>query len=106
MVAISKNLIELFFVIGSLLALAVSATFAFATIRAQLAIAKIELAIKTDRLEFARKVQQNIDANLVDIGTLKCEIEDIKGALEKHSINFRERQGFPKENKPRHTDFT
>lgn len=60
MITISKALIEAIFVIGSLLALAVSSAFAIATIRAQLAIANIQLDIKNDNnsnQEFVRKTQ-------------------------------------------------
>lgn len=105
MITISKTLIEVIFVIVSLLALAVSSAFAVATIRAQLVMTKIQLEIKNDRQEFARKVQQNIDANKVEIGVLKCEVTDIKGFLER-KMRMGKRQRFPEENRPPHTDFT
>lgn len=101
---VSKTLIEFIFVIGSLLALAVSGAFAVATTRSQLVISNIQLEIRTNQLEFVRKVQQNIDNNKVEIGALKCEVRDIKGLL-KREKGFRERQDFPPENIPPHTDF-
>jgi len=123
MFTISRALIEAIFVVGSLLALAISSAFALATIRAQLAIAKIQLdikgdnndtqefarqtqlAIKGDSLEFARKVQQNLDRNRIEIGIIKCEVADIKGILERE-LGMRKRQEFPEENIPPETDFT
>lgn len=105
MITISKTLIELILVIGSLLVLAVSSTFAVSATRAQIAIEKIQLEIETDRLEFARKVQQNIDANKVNIGLLRCDIKDIKGFLERR-FAMSKRETFPEENKPQNTDFT
>ena len=105
MITISKVLIEVLFVIISLLALAVSSAFAVATMRAQLAMAKVQIEIRSDRQEFARKVQQNIDSNRVEIGVIKCEILDIRGILEREK-GMKKRPGFPEENKPPHTDFT
>lgn len=102
---ISKMVLEVIFLVGSLLALAVSSAFAVATMRAQLGMAKIELEIRTDKQEFARKVQQNIDANKIDIGIIKCEIADIKGVLERE-LGMKKRQKFPDENKPPYTNFT
>lgn len=104
MFTVSKSLLEFILIIGSLIIMMTSGAFAFATIRAQLAITKIELRISTNQLEFARKVQQNIDNNKVEIGALKCEIRDIKGTL-KRDKDFKERQGFPEENIPSNTDF-
>lgn len=101
---ISKDLIEIIFIMASLLVLVASSAFAFATFRAQLAMSKIELNITSNQLEFARKIQQNIDSNRVELGALKCEIRDIKGMLVR-SGKFKERQGFPPENIPPHTDF-
>lgn len=75
--------------------------FTFATIRAQLKLAKLEIDIKANGQEFARKVQQNIDHNRVEIGILKGEVRDIKRLLD-----MRRQQSFPEENKPPHTDFT
>lgn len=105
MITISKTLIEIIFAVVSLLALAVSSAFTIATIRAQLAMANVQLEIRSDRQEFARKVQQNIDANKVDIGVLKCEMADIKGFLER-KMGMGKRQRFPEESKPKSTDFT
>lgn len=105
MITISKTLVETILLIFSLLGVAVSSAFAVATMRAQLSMAKVQLEIRTDRQEFARKVQQNIDSNRVEIGVLKCEITDIKGLLERER-GMKKRQSFPEENKPPHTDFT
>lgn len=105
MISLSKALVEAIFVVLSLLALAVSSAFTVATMRAQLSMAKVQLEIRSDRQEFARKVQQNIDANRVDIGIIKCEIADIKGVLERE-LGMKKRQRFPEESKPPHTDFT
>ena len=52
--------------------------------------------------EFARKVQQNIDANQTEIGVVKCEVRDIKGVLMRQGL-IHDRAGFPEENKPKHT---
>jgi len=123
MITLSKTLVETIFVIGSLLTLAVSSAFAIATIRAQLAIGQIQLeikkdnhttqesarniqlAIKNDGQQFARKVQQNIDRDRIEIGILKCEIADIRGVLERE-LGMKKRPEFPKENIPPETDFT
>jgi len=104
MITVSKTLIEVIFVIGSLLALAVSSAFAVATIRSQLAMAKVQLEIRNDRQEFARKVMQNIDRNRVEIGVIKGEIRDVKNIL-KQEQKMKERPSFPEENIPPHTDF-
>lgn len=104
MITVSRALIEFILAIGSLLVLGISGAFALATTRSQLAISKIQLEIKSNQLEFARKIQQNIDSNKVEIGALKCEVRDIKGLLRREK-NFKERQEFPPENIPPHTDF-
>ena len=91
--------------IGTLILTVASGAFYYATIRAQLAISKIELKVSADQLEFARKVQQNIDSNKVELGVLKGEVRDIKGILKKWNKDVRDRPGFPPENIPPHTDF-
>jgi hypothetical protein len=55
--------------------------------------------------EFARKVQKNIDANGVEIGTLKNEIDDIKEMMQ-GSYQPKPRPTLPPENKPKHTGWT
>jgi hypothetical protein len=52
--------------------------------------------------EFARKVQQNIESNRVEIGILKGEIDDIKGVMQ-GNYQTKARPIFPPENKPKHT---
>ncbi len=116
----TKELLEVIvLVIGGGSAVATGG-FAFALTRARLELKDLKLNLKNDQLEFtenlykninsnqlefARKVQQNIEANRVEIGILKCEINDIKGILERE-MNMRRRPSFPEENKPPHTDFT
>jgi hypothetical protein len=97
----TKELLE---IIGFILTIGgVSATggFTFATMRAQLKIGDLQLKIQNDGQEFARKVQQNIDHNRVEIGVLKSEVRDIKRLL-----NMRRQQGLAEEDKPPTTDFT
>lgn len=99
---------------------AAGAGFAFATIQAQTKLDKLIIDLKDEQikfseklhhsiaagqLEFARKVSQNIESNRVSIGQLKCDVEDIKGVLERDQ-KMHPRRGFPPENIPPHTDFT
>ena len=99
---------------------AAMAGFSFATYRQKQNFDELRLEIKnyqlnfydqfyrtlnTGQKEFARKVQQNIDANKTEIGVAKCEIRDIKGVLIREGL-IHNRAGFPEENKPKHTGWT
>jgi hypothetical protein len=67
--------------------------------------AQLHHTLTAGQKEFARKVQQNIDSNQVDIGILKCDVNDIKGVLERNH-QMKPRANFPAENKPKHTGWT
>ena len=99
MINLSKSLFEAILTIGSLLVLGVSGAFAVATIRSQLTIAKIQLDMKETQIEFARKIQRNIDNNLIQIGILKREMRSVKNAL-KRNKTFKDSEEFFKENIP------
>lgn len=116
----TKELVEIILAILGGAGAAATAGFTLASFRAKLQMDRLEIDIKDDQLkftqdlyktihtgqlEFARKVQQNIESNRVDIGELKCDVADIKGVLEREG-KMRPRRGFPQENKPPHTDFT
>jgi hypothetical protein len=99
---------------------AAMAGFGFATYQEKQNLDKFKLELKDYQLdfhnqlyrtltagqkEFARKVQQNIDANQTEIGVVKCEVRDIKGVLVRQGL-IHDRAGFPEENKPKHTGWT
>ncbi|MGB7708702.1 MAG: hypothetical protein WBL95_04005, partial [Microcoleus sp.] len=65
----------------------------------QLTIAKIQLDMKETQIEFARKIQRNIDNNLIQIGILKREMRNVKNAL-KRNKTFKDPEEFFKENIP------
>ncbi|MEG4807941.1 hypothetical protein QUA82_09950 [Microcoleus sp. F8-D3] len=97
----TKELLEIIGFILTIGGACATGAFAFATMRAQIKISDFQLKIKDDGQEFARKVQQNIDHNRVEIGIIKGEVRDIKRLLD-----MRREQSFPDENKPPNTDFT
>lgn len=105
MINISKTLVEVILVIATLLLTVASGAFYYSTLRAKLEISNIQLRVSAEQLEFARKVQQNIDSNRVEVGVLKSEVRDIKGILKKWNKDVRDRAEFPPENIPPHTDF-
>ena len=99
---------------------AAMAGFGFAIYQEKQNLDKLKLELKDyqldfqDRLyrtltsgqkEFARKVQQNIDANTTAIGVAECEIRDMKGVLIRQGL-MHDRVAFPEENKPKHTGWT
>lgn len=99
MINLSKSLFEAILTIGSLLVLGVSGAFAVATIRSQLTIVKIQLDMKETQIEFARKIQRNIDNNLIQIGILKREMSNVKNVLKRHKT-FKDREEFSEKNIP------
>jgi hypothetical protein len=115
-----KEFLEIiFFVIGGGGATA-TAGFSFAIHQEKQKLEKLRVQIKDYQLdfqnelyrtltsgqkEFARKVQQNIDSNQVEIGILKCDVNDIKGVLQRNH-QMKPRLDFPAENKPKHTGWT
>lgn len=116
----TKELLEIIILVVGGGGAAATGGFAFAITQTKLEIKQLKIDIKDEhlefaeklhrtinfgQLEFARKVQQNIEANRVEIGIIKCDINDIKGILERE-MNMRQRPSFPEENKPPHTDFT
>ena len=66
---------------------------------------QLHRTLTAGQLEFARKVQQNIESNRVEIGVLKCDVDDIKGVMER-THQMKHRRDFPPENKPKHTGWT
>ena len=96
----TKDLLETITFVVGIIGTAATAGFAVATLRAEARIDRI-LTQVADWNEFAQKVKQNINHNLVEIGLLKTDVQDIKRLLE-----MKRRQSFPEENKPPHTDFT
>ena len=99
MINLSKSLLEAILAISSLFVLGVSGAFAVATIRSQLTIVKIQLDMKETQIEFARKIQQSIDNNLIQIGILKREMINVKNVLKRHK-NFKDPEEFLKGNIP------
>ena len=97
----TKELLEIIILVIGGGGAAAAGGFSFATMRAHLAITELELKIKTEGQDFARKVQKNIDHNGVEIGIIKKDIRDIK-----HRINMSELENFPEENKPKRTGWT
>ena len=67
--------------------------------------AQLHHTLSAGQKEFGRKIQQNIDSNQVDIGILKCDVNDIKGVLERNH-EMKPRADFPSENKPKRTGWT
>jgi hypothetical protein len=66
---------------------------------------ELHRTLTSGQSEFARKVQQNIESNRVEIGIMKCDINDIKGVLHREH-KMHPRTDFPSENKPKHTGWT
>ncbi len=97
-----------------------TAGFAFAVYQEKQKLDQLRLEVKDTQLnfqtqlhrtltagqsEFARKVQQNIESNRVEIGILKGEIDDIKETIQGNH-QAKARLAFPPENKPKHTGWT
>jgi hypothetical protein len=82
-----------------------TAGFAFATYRYNLELTRLQLEIKAQSFDTGRKQQQNIDNIMVEVGVIKCDIRDIKGALTRQGI-LHDRAGFPEENIPKRTGWT
>jgi hypothetical protein len=116
----TKELLEIIILIIGGGGGAATAGFAFAIHQEKQKLEKLRIEIKDYQLdfqtqlhhtltagqkEFARKVQQNIDSNQVEIGILKCDINDIKGVLQRNH-QMKPRTDFPSENKPKHTGWT
>ncbi|MEG4371636.1 hypothetical protein QUB29_19460 [Microcoleus sp. B4b_D2] len=116
----TKELVEMILAILGGASAAATAGFTLASFRAKLQMDRLEIDIKDNQLaftqdlyktinagqlEFARKVQQNIENNRVQIGAMRCDIDDIKGVLERDK-GMKPRKGFPEESIPPHTDFT
>ena len=115
-----KDLLEVIILIIGGGGAAATAGFAFAVYQEKQNFDELRVNIKDGQLkfqtqlhhtltagqsEFARKVQQNIDSNQVEIGLVKGDIRDIKGVLIQNGI-LHDRAGFPEENKPRQTGWT
>ena len=66
---------------------------------------QLHRTLTTGQLEFARKVQQNIESNRVEIGIVKCDVNDIKGVMQRN-YQMKARPDFPSENKPKQTGWT
>ncbi|MEG4964869.1 MULTISPECIES: hypothetical protein [unclassified Microcoleus] len=91
MITLSKAFFELLAVVFGLFVAGVTAAFALATYRYSLALAKLELQIKSNTFESGRKYQQNIDNLKVEMGISKSKIKDLEGAMQKkHHYHPRE----------------
>lgn len=128
-----KELLELLFVSASLLLLVGSVAVNYSTWQAKGAIANIQSDIsdiqrsiivaqrnllqrqqemtKSQQIfshqyqVFTRKVVQNSNHNLVAIGIIQQQVNDIQQFLEKNH-NFIIKQDFPEDSIPQNTDFT
>ncbi len=115
-----KELLEIIILIIGGGGAAATAGFAFAVHQEKQKLDELRVDIKDAQLkfqtqlhhtltagqsEFARKVQQNIESNRVEIGVVKCDIRDIKGVLMRNGA-LHDRAGFPEENKPKQTGWT
>lgn len=128
-----KEILELVFVLGSLLILVGSVAVNYSTWQAKGAIADIQsnvseiqrdiIATQQDLVQkqqemaksqqsflrhyqvFTRKVAQNSNHNLVAIGTIQQQINDVQRFLAKNH-NFIIKQDFPEDSIPKHTDST
>jgi iron uptake system EfeUOB component EfeO/EfeM len=115
-----KELLEIILLIIGGGGATATAGFAFAIHQEKQKLDQLRLEIKDAQLsfqtqlhrtltagqsEFARKVQQNIESNRVEIGILKGEIDDIKGMMQ-GNYQIKARPAFPPENKPKHTGWT
>ena len=116
----TKELLEVIILIVGGGGGAATAGFAFAIHQEKQKLEQLRLEIKdgqlnfqtqlhrtltAGQLEFARKVQQNIESNRVEIGVMKCDINDIKGVMQRDH-QMKARPDFPSENKPKHTGWT
>jgi hypothetical protein len=128
-----REILELLFVSGSLLILIGSVAVNYSTWQAKGAITDIQsdvsniqrniivaqqdLAQKQQEMvknqqsflrhyqDFTRKVVQNSNHNLVAIGTIQQQINDVQRFLAKNH-NFIIKQDFPEDSIPKHTDST
>ena len=128
-----REILELLFVSGSLLTLIGSVAVNYSTWQAKGAITDIQsdisniqrniivaqqdLAQKQQEMAksqqsflrhyqvFTRKVVQNSNHNLVAIGTIQQQINDVQRFLAKNH-NFIIKQDFPEDSIPKHTDST
>ena len=116
----TKELLEIIILIIGGGGGAVTAGYAFAIHQEKQKLDQLRIDIKDAQLnwqtqlyqkltegqsEFARKVQQNIESNRVEIGILKGEVDDIKTIMQ-GNYPTRTRSAFPPENKPKHTGWT
>ena len=105
-ITISKTLIEIIAGAVGLVIVTATGAFAFASMRSQLTIAAMQLKASENQNEFARKVQQNIDNNRVEIGRVKADVKSIKIVLARHEqIDYHIREGYDDADVPPHTDF-
>lgn len=84
---------------------AASAGFAFAMSKYSTRLENLSLQVEKHNFSYGRKMQQNIDNLIVELGVLKCDIRDIKGVLMRDGV-LHDRAGFPGENIPSRTDWT
>ncbi|MEG4855698.1 hypothetical protein QUB10_33165 [Microcoleus sp. B5-D4] len=84
---------------------AATAGFAFAMSRYSTKLENLSLQVEKHNFSYGRKMQQNIDNLIVELGVLKCDVRDIKSVLMRNGT-LHDRAGFPSENIPSRTDWT
>ncbi|MEG4577969.1 hypothetical protein QUA56_35785 [Microcoleus sp. N3A4] len=63
---------------------------------------QLEVQVAKSSFTEGRKLQQNIDHIITEMGVIKCDIRDMKSVLTNQGI-LHDRAGFPEENIPRRT---
>lgn len=99
MITVSKIVLEFLLVVLGLMVAVASGAFSFATYKHYLATSKLKLDITTAHTKFALKMQQNIDNLRVELGIVKCDVRDMKGAMKRQNL-FHDREGFPESSVP------
>lgn len=102
MITVSKIFLELLLVLIGVMVAITTAVFSFTTYQHLLEVSRLKLDVS----KIIQKLQQNIDNIKVEQGLIKCNVRDIRGAIERSDvICFHDRENFPEENIPPHAEW-
>ena len=77
----TKDLLEIIILVIGGGGGAVAGGFSFAMWQYSSKLESLKLQLEKNNFASGRKLQQNVDNLIVEIGVMKCEIRDIKGVL-------------------------
>lgn len=100
-----KELLEITILVAGGGGGAATGGFAFAMWQYGSKLERLQVQVEKSSFAEGRKLQQNIDHLLGELGVLKCEIRDIKAVLMRQGLRL-EHSEFPEENIPKRTGWT